>query len=178
MKSTKIISGEIAGRSISIVGCTRPPLLRIRRCIFDILGDVSGQRVLDLCAGSGSLGIEAISRGARYVYFVEENVHTLRNLTKNLSNMRVNTAKVIRMNVKFLPKAEEGVDLIFFDPPFGHAYVGIIADKLISKGWIHPETTLVVRTDHLIKDWPNWTEVKICKIGISFIYVLKPAGQN
>jgi len=169
-KSTKITSGKIAGRSLSIVGKTRPPLLRIRKCIFDILVDVSGQTVLDLCAGSGSFGIEAISRGASYAYFVEENIETLRNLVQNLQNLSIFNAKVMRVNVNFLPSAHKPVDLIFFDPPFGHTYIENVTVRLLKKGWTHSETLLVLRTDHEIAEILGWTRIDLREIGVSWVH--------
>ena len=90
----KIISGKYAKRSISIIGNTRPPLFRIRKNIFDLLGDITGMTILDLCAGSGSLGIESLSLGADFVYFFEENKDTALNLMNTLKNLDITNAKV------------------------------------------------------------------------------------
>ena len=166
----KIISGKYAKRSISIIGNTRPPLFRIRKNIFDLLGDITGMTILDLCAGSGSLGIESLSLGADFVYFFEENKDTALNLMNTLKNLDITNAKVSICNVEYLPRAKVKADIIFFDPPFGHSYVEKVCKRLVSKEWVHDCTQLLVRTNYKQTEVEGWRMWKLRKIGSSFVH--------
>ena len=167
----RIICGKYAKREISVVGRTRPLLTRIRQCVFDILGPIEGLTILDLCAGSGSFGLEALSRGAKFVYFFEEDLETARNLMQTLSKWQVNNAKVAVKNVLYLPNSDIKVDLIFLDPPFGHKYTEQIMSRVVKKGWTDESTKLIVRTDYVIEeDVEYWKQIRHETIGISFIH--------
>lgn len=166
-----VISGKYARRQVPIVGRTRPPLQRTKVLIFDVLSnivEIPGSIVLDLCAGSGSFGLECASRGAEYVYFVEENVATASNLRQTLALWKVDNAKVIRLNVNYLPEAQVKSDLIFLDPPFGHKYVAQIVKRLVDKGWTHKNTIILIRVDYSLELPLRLLYYK--KTGISHMY--------
>lgn len=166
----KILSGKHSRRNINVVGRTRPPLLRMRQSIFDIL-EVEGKSMLDLCAGSGSFGLEALSRGAKFVYFVEENIATGQNLMHTLETWDEQNAKVIIKNVKYLPRSTVQVDLIFFDPPFGHNYITSIQDRVFEKAWCHDQTKMMVRYNEELPDANKyWKLIRMKQIGKSFIH--------
>ena len=86
-----------------------------------MLGDVSGARVLDLYAGSGALGIEAISRGAESATFVERDRHALAALRRNLDAVGVDARVIARDVGRFLARPEGTFDLVFCDPPYDDA---------------------------------------------------------
>jgi len=94
---------------------------RVRQSIFNTLGnDLSGQIVLDLYSGSGSLGIEALSRGAKFVLFVEKNFKAVDTIKKNLTSLNLeDKSTVSKSDVhEFLKQAKTKFDLIFIDPPY------------------------------------------------------------
>ena len=100
---------------------TRPTADRVREALFSMLGDVSGARVLDLYAGSGALGIEALSRGAESAVFVERDQAALAALRRNLDAVGAR-AEVRRQDVlRFLARPEGTFDLVFCDPPYDGA---------------------------------------------------------
>ncbi len=117
----------IAGQSGSIPllvprSLTRPTTDRVREALFAALGDlIPGARVLDLFAGSGSLGIESLSRGASSADFVESDSDACRIIGKNLAKTRLSPGKVFHRDVMaFLTTLRpESYDLIFADPPYG-----------------------------------------------------------
>jgi 16S rRNA (guanine966-N2)-methyltransferase len=93
----------------------------VREALFSMLSDVSGARVLDLYAGSGALGIEALSRGARSALFIERDQQALAALRRNLEAVGAN-AEVRRQDVlRFLARPEGTFDLVFCDPPYDDA---------------------------------------------------------
>ena len=116
----RVIAGDFKGRRLHTARGTRtrPTADRVREALFSILGDVSGARVLDLYAGSGALGIEALSRGAESAVFVERDERALAALTRNLESVGV-VAEVRRQDVlRFVARPEGTYDLVFCDPPY------------------------------------------------------------
>ncbi len=119
----RIIAGKYKGHHLYSAKnqSIRPTTDRIKEHIFSVLDDfVVDCRVLDLFAGSGSLGIEALSRGAESVTFVENSYNSIKVLKKNLARLPIQEPVfVIRKNVlTFLKQNKEPFDLIFADPPF------------------------------------------------------------
>jgi len=127
-KGMRIIAGSLRGKKIkSLPGlATRPLLGRIKKSLFDILGErIVDASFLDLYAGSGSVGIEALSRGARYVLFVEKETHLARLIRENLKKCELeNKAEVIEIDILSYNKEGrkfsllEQFDLIFLGPPY------------------------------------------------------------
>ncbi len=120
----RVIAGRWGGRRLQAPpgDATRPTSDRVREALFSVLGDrVDGARVLDLFAGSGALGIEALSRGAASATFVDSAPAAIRSLTANLSALGAD-AEVRRADVRrFLGAASatgRHYDLVFLDPPY------------------------------------------------------------
>jgi 16S rRNA (guanine966-N2)-methyltransferase len=147
--SVRIIAGTWRGRRIEFPDLPglRPTPDRIRETLFNWLQNaVAGARCLDLFAGSGALGLEALSRGAREAVFVEQAVAAARALKEQLKLLGVAApaARVAEMGAKrFLSAPGEPFDLVFLDPPFG---TGALAEFLpllangngASGAWIKP----------------------------------------
>src|ERR1700737_5038650 len=91
----RVIAGAVGGRRLKAPRgtLTRPTSDRVREALFSLLGDVSEAHVLDLFAGTGSLGIEALSRGARSAVFIERNPRALRVLKDNLASLEIGEAR-------------------------------------------------------------------------------------
>lgn len=116
-----ILAGKYKGHKVeSLPGSIyRPTTSRIRKSIFDILGDLSGYTVLDLFAGSGILGFESASRGAAEVTSVDINWQIIKLLKKNSSKFRGADFQIIRADAFSFLKSAGTYDLIFADPPYG-----------------------------------------------------------
>jgi 16S rRNA (guanine966-N2)-methyltransferase len=116
----RIVAGEFKGRRLHAPrgAGTRPTADKVREALFSMLGDVSGARVLDLYAGSGALGIEALSRGAESAVFVERDGKALAALRRNLDAVDA-VAEGRRQDVgRFLSRPEGTFDLVLCDPPY------------------------------------------------------------
>ena len=117
----RIIAGKAGGRRIESpkTSATRPATDRVREAVFSIIGDwVVGAAVADLYAGSGSFGLEALSRGAASAVFVEKGASALKALRTNVTACKLG-GEVVEDSVEhFLRKAEGRFDLVFVDPPW------------------------------------------------------------
>jgi 16S rRNA (guanine966-N2)-methyltransferase len=119
----RVVAGTFKGRRLAAPRGrrTRPTADRVREALFSMLGDVGGARVLDLYAGSGALGIEALSRGADSAVFVERDAQAVAAIERNLAAVGVE-ANVVRQDVaRFLARADGAFDLVFCDPPYDSA---------------------------------------------------------
>ena len=126
----KIISGIYKGRNIlgfDIAG-TRPTQDRVKENLFNIINfDLQNKMVLDLFSGSGNLGIEALSRGAKYAYLVDNNPKAIDIIKKNINNLDISNIKVIKKDykqaLKYLKDNDIKLDIIFLDPPYKTNYI-------------------------------------------------------
>jgi len=102
---------------------TRPSSAIIRKSLFDLLGKIEGKRCLDLFAGSGVLGIEALSRKAKFVFFIDKDKSAIMQIKKNLNEMNFGNKSEVhntdyRMALRALSKRNELFDIVFLDPPY------------------------------------------------------------
>ncbi len=118
----RVIAGRLGGRKLTAPRGldTRPTSDRVREALFSALGDVSGARTLDLYAGTGALGVEALSRGAAHATFVESARPALTALRENLRALDlVATTRVVPLPVaRAAPTLTGPFDLVFADPPY------------------------------------------------------------
>jgi 16S rRNA (guanine(966)-N(2))-methyltransferase RsmD len=121
----RVIAGMYRGRTLRTVPdlSVRPATDRVRQTLFDMLAtrlDFEGARVLDLFAGSGSLGIESLSRGAAHAVFVEQNREAARFIEENLRTLQcADRATVVRQDaLSALHRTDGPFDLVFADPPY------------------------------------------------------------
>jgi 16S rRNA (guanine966-N2)-methyltransferase len=121
----RVIAGSRKGHKLAAPRGhdTRPTSDRVRENIFNLVGPVDGARVLDLFAGSGALGIEALSRGATSAVFVERDPDAVRTIERNLDKLRLTGARVVHGDVlhAIAQEATAGAkyDLVLVDPPYG-----------------------------------------------------------
>lgn len=149
----RIIAGEFKGRKlISPKGSrTRPTSDRVREAVFSIVGDrVSGARVYDLYSGTGAMGLEALSRGARSVLFLENDPMALQCLTGNIEKCGCMDRSEVKNGPVLAYLDREGVrkdvDLIFADPPY-RSDLGTLTLLAISKH-VKPGTECLVILEH------------------------------
>lgn len=125
----RVIAGEHGGRRLRAPAgrATRPTSDRVREALFAMLGDVAGTVVLDLFAGTGALGIEALSRGSERAVFVERDERAARTVADNLAALGLGPeqAQLRRMPagaaLRTACERGETYDLVFIDPPYGEA---------------------------------------------------------
>jgi 16S rRNA (guanine(966)-N(2))-methyltransferase RsmD len=162
----RVIAGSRKGHKLAAPRGldTRPTSDRVRENIFNLVGPVDGAKVLDLFAGSGALGIEALSRGAASAVFVEHDTDAVRTIERNLDHLRLTGARVVPGDVMWTIAREATAgakyDLVLVDPPYGmlteiqprlarHLPPLLAADGLLvveTDARTEPELPLLVRT--------------------------------
>ncbi len=198
----RISGGPSRGRKLSKITneSTRPPLVRMRKSIFSVLGDrVEGSLVLDLYAGTGAFGIEAISRGARGAIFVEYDKATAQSLTQNLKELGFLRQSLIlqadaieacslssflnsrihdqsQSRIPSLLK-EGAIHFVFLDPPFPHLEPGKERDSIVSgietlrrDPFLAADAELVIRVPKWHQIFENNPEIKSRKYGKSVVH--------
>lgn len=179
----RIIAGEWRGRKLAVPqgDATRPTADRTRETLFSMLvsrlGSFEGLAVADLFAGSGALGLEALSRGAASALFVEQDAPAIRAIRSNISALQVQSrCDVKAASVLTLGIAKAPLDVVFLDPPYGTGAGAVAIDKLVRLGWIGESTWVCLET--AANEIPN---VRSCvvdaerKVGKALITLMKKA---
>jgi len=147
----RVIAGQWRGRPLAapLGDATRPTADRTREALFSMLtsrlGTFEGLAVADMFAGSGALGIEALSRGAATCLFVEQDRPALDTLKANLHKLGAK-GDVRAGSVMALGPARAPLDLMMMDPPYGTGAGSVALDKLARLGWIGPATWVSIET--------------------------------
>jgi len=149
----RIVAGEWRGRKLVAPKgeATRPTADRTRETLFNMLasrlGSFNDLRIADLFAGSGALGIEALSRGAAHCLFVEQEEAALKTIRDNVAALDARTRVDIRGgSVMNLGPAKQAYDLILLDPPYYSGAAIVALDRLQRLGWIEDGTWIAVET--------------------------------
>jgi 16S rRNA (guanine966-N2)-methyltransferase len=142
----RIISGALRGRRFDAPKGrgTRPTAEQVRAAIFSILDDVRDEVTVDLFAGSGALGLEALSRGATHVTFVDREPQVGRHLEQTLERLGSRDASVaVEDAQRFLLRPPQPFDIVFLDPPFDSAVLEAVGSRL-QQGWLAPGAYIYV----------------------------------
>jgi len=176
----RIVAGQWRGRKLLAPPgeTTRPTSDRTRETLFSMLvsrlGTFEELKVADLFAGSGALGIEALSRGAATCLFVETDAAALRALRSNIANLQAAPQTDVRAaSVLALGPAPAPLDLILLDPPYGSGAGVVALEKLQRLGWIGPATWISLETalkeDAKVKGLEIDSERKVGKARITLL---------
>ena len=149
----RIIAGEWRGRKLSAPAgeATRPTGDRTRETLFSMLtsrlGSFEGLSALDLFAGSGALGLEALSRGAASCLFVEQDAAAVKAIRANVETLGARAKAVVQAgSVMALGPAKAPHDLILLDPPYDTGAGQVALDRMIRLGWIGSHTWIALET--------------------------------
>ena len=189
----RVIAGAWRGRMLVAPrgDATRPTADRVRETLFSMLvsriGAFEGLRIADLFAGSGALGIEALSRGAAHVTFVEQDDRALAALRANLSTLDAGTrARIVARSVLSLgPRdvrtdgdAGGAFDVVLLDPPYGTGAGVVALERLARMDWLGPATLAVVESGRTEAARPSGFGVLAERdVGPARLTFLEPARQ-
>ncbi|NQZ00580.1 MAG: 16S rRNA (guanine(966)-N(2))-methyltransferase RsmD [Bdellovibrionales bacterium] len=149
----RIIAGQFRGHRLVAfkAGHIRPTTDRVKESLFNRLqAKIPGAKVLDLFSGTGSLGLEALSRGAEHVQFVDSHPKSIGILKKNVQLLKVEgIVSISQADVRqFLKTLQAPYDLIFIDPPFTKKMADQVMADLASSKAFGPETTIAIESSH------------------------------
>ena len=148
----RVISGKARGiKLVSLDGeTTRPTLDRVKEALFSkIQFELEGATILDLFAGSGSLGIEALSRGAAKAVLCDNSFDAIKIIEENLkrTNLKENATVIKKDYIKCLEDLDMKFDIIFIDPPYKLDYAALAVDKIFSLNLLADNGYIIVETD-------------------------------
>ena len=169
----RVITGKARGVALKTPEglVTRPTTDRVKEAMFSIIQfDIPGARVLDLFGGTGQLGIEALSRGAKSAVFVDAGEHACRLIRENLKRTRLeNDARVVRADyLAYLSKCRETYDIVFLDPPYAEVFLETALKKLTEIDILQTGAIIVAERPvgkELPWDFPGFTRSKDYKYG-------------
>ncbi|MFY9611241.1 MAG: 16S rRNA (guanine(966)-N(2))-methyltransferase RsmD [Blastocatellia bacterium] len=167
----RVIAGTYRGRSLRTVAGAqiRPTSDRLRETLFNILAPrIQGSLFLDVCAGSGAIGIEALSRGASEVTFIEGARRASLAIEANLRTLGIaDGARLISRDastaLKQLAEASERFDIVFFDPPYASEMYYDFMSRLAASSLISPDSIVIVehRAKHLLA--PAYSTLRLAR---------------
>ncbi|ROT97742.1 16S rRNA (guanine(966)-N(2))-methyltransferase RsmD [Histidinibacterium lentulum] len=181
----RIVGGRHRGLRLAELGrgdmaaALRPTPDRVRESLFNILsnrGLPAGARVLDLFAGTGALGLEALSRGAEHATFVETGRTGLRLIADNLARARRETDALVlpRDATRLGPCDGAPFDLVLMDPPYGRSLAPPALEALRSGRWLAPDALVVVEEAAAFEPPPGFTVTDRRRYGQSHLTFLTP----
>ena len=175
----KIISGIYKGRTLDgyNISGTRPTMDRVKESLFAMIQDyIKDSTVLDLFSGSGNLGIEALSNGAKVAYLVDNNNIAIKTINSNIKILNIDNAKVLKGDYKnILNNMNTKFDLIFLDPPYETNYLEESIKLIIDNDLLKESGLIICESSSLDKIiYPNNLEVyKEKKYGDKYVVILK-----
>jgi len=183
----RIVAGKFKGRKLAPPpedSSIRPTSDRAREALFDILTHapwspgLDQMRVMDLYAGTGALGFEALSRGASHVTFVEQSRVALALLRQNAAHLGVTEqVAILGVDVAALRTPPvQPIDIAFLDPPYGKGLAPIGLTRLRAPGWLSPEGIAIVETS-IADPWTtpdDWTLLDERRYGKARLTMLRP----
>ena len=178
----KVISGLYKGRIIEgfDMDGTRPTMERVKESLFAIIqNNVEDAIVLDLFSGSGNLGIEALSEGAKYAYLVDYNAKATKTIKRNLDTIGITNAEVINMDylkaLDYLKNKDIKFDLIFLDPPYQTSFIEKSIDSITKNNLLKADGLIICESDSLdrIVYNDNYKIIKDKKYGDKWVVILK-----
>jgi len=181
----RITGGRLAGRRLRVPrGEVRPTADRVRESLFARLGDLAGKRVLDLFAGSGALGFEALSRGARHATFVDRSNAALQVVRANAEALGVWDEVALRRGdaVAALRQLAGGAafELVFLDPPYSSESLATVLAALVEARLLGPGALVVAESDRRHAPGPieGLAAIDERRYGDTLITWYVPAGHD
>ena len=148
----KVLGGALKGRNFYMPAGIRPTQDIVRKALFDILGqDMKGQTWLDVCAGSGSIGWEALSRGAQFVTMIEKERKNGQVIDENAQILGLEAYELFVQDgfagIKALAREKRTFDIVFVDPPYGRRLAKKALKTLEAYDILSPHSTVIIQHD-------------------------------
>lgn len=174
----RITGGEFRSRLLETpsTNITKPTMDKVRAAVFSALGDsVKGAKVLDLFAGSGSYGFEALSRGSASVTFVDSSNDAIKAIRKNASTLKTENIEILNNEVlAFLGQNSQEFSIIFADPPYKLDIYEDVVNMALSNHILSENGIIVLESERELNiDESKFKSVRFYKHGLAKIYILR-----
>ncbi|MEY3884293.1 MAG: hypothetical protein RIS87_68 [Pseudomonadota bacterium] len=184
LNAVRINAGEWRSRVIKFPDAVglRPTPERVRQTVFNWLGqDLTGLTCLDLFAGTGVMGFEALSRGAATATLVEKSMPAYQALKENKQLLKAEQAHIFHQDaLKFLSQNTQKFNLVFLDPPYNQQWLSkvlpLLAEHLQADAFVYVEAEYALETDTSLAE--KWDVIKQSKAGNVFYHLLKLAHDQ
>jgi 16S rRNA (guanine966-N2)-methyltransferase len=173
----RVVAGDLRGRRIESPSgdATRPTTDKVREAVFNALGSldvVDGANVVDAFAGTGAMGIEALSRGAAHCTFIEKDRDALQVLKRNIATLGLaDRSSVVSVDVIVALAQHGDCDLFIADPPYGFSDWSSVLRHVTA-------SVVVLESDRDIAEVDGWETVRAKKYGRTHVAFLQPAGEQ
>ena len=157
-------------------GLTKPTMDKVREAVFSALGEkVYNSRVLDLFAGSGSYGLEALSRGAKEATFVDSASLAIKTIKENCEKLNEKNVEILSSDVlAYLSQNTQEFDIIFADPPYKLDVYEAVVKTLIERHILSSNGIIVLESERELKiDESSFSKVRFYKYGLAKVYILR-----
>lgn len=174
----RITGGEFRSRLLETpsTNITKPTMDKVRAAVFSALGDsVKGAKVLDLFAGSGSYGFEALSRGSASVTFVDSSNDAIKAIRKNATTLKTENIEILNNEVlAFLGQNSQEFSIIFADPPYKLDIYEDVVNMALSNHILSENGIIVLESEReLSVDESKFKSVRFYKYGLAKVYILR-----
>ena len=176
----RITTGKYRNRKLHMPRGIRPTQAKVRKAIFDILGDIEGLTFLEIYAGSGAVGFEALSRGVKELTFVESNPNSMDVIKKNIELLKATACSLYYLDaekaVKVIAASKRSFDIIFFDPPYLRDMAKKILQTLEGYDILAPNGLIVVqhsKVEVLPKESQRFDLIKEAKYGDTWLSIFR-----
>ena len=174
----RITGGENRSRLLETPNTTltKPTMDKVRAAVFNALGDaVNHAKVLDLFAGSGSYGFEALSRGAQHATFIDSSLDAIKAIKKNAANLNRENVEIVYGDVlSFLKQNSQDFDIIFVDPPYKLDVYETIVKMVNERNILSSGGIIVLESESELNiDESMFKNVRFYKYGLAKIYILR-----
>ena len=176
----RITTGKYRNRKLFYPRAIRPTQDKVRKAIFDILGDISGLNFLELFAGCGAVGFEALSRGIGELTMVECDHNSVLAIRKNMQLLGASSCNLYHLDaqkaVKLLAQNKKSFDIIFFDPPYDRGMAKKILQTLECYDILSPNGLIVAqhsKTEFLPKDSLKFSLIKEAKYSDTWLSIFR-----
>ena len=165
LSKVRIIAGQWRGRKIEFLNLksVRPTPDRVRETLFNWLSpSISNARCLDLFAGSGALGFEALSRGAANAVLVDKNARVCEKLKEQAKTLKANNTRIVHQEAtQFVTDCQDSFDIVFIDPPFNSNLAATLAQALLDSPILNSNTMIYIeipvsKHPKVPKTWMGW----------------------
>ncbi len=176
----RITTGKYRNRKLHLPQGIRPTQDKVRKAVFDILGDISGLTFLEIFAGSGAVGFEALSRGIAELTLVESNPNSILAIKRNIALLNASACTLYHLEaekaIKLLSLDKKRFVIIFIDPPYVKEMAKMILQTLEGYDILSPNGLIVVqhsRLEQLPQDGLNFSLIKEAKYGDTWLSIFR-----